>query len=137
MAADGTTRDVRLTGHLDGAARDDLLRGSWLLLNTSIHEGLPVSFLDGLAAGLPLVSCVDPEGVVSRFGACVGMYEGDGLDAVEPLATAVRSLVADPGRRSRLAAAGRRWVAGTHTPAHFVAALVEQLPRLGALGVSR
>ena len=60
--------NVRLLGHLEGPEKQRLLRGSWALLNTSIHEGLPISFQEALAAGVPLVAPLDPERVVSRFG---------------------------------------------------------------------
>ena len=125
--------NVRLLGHLDGSEKQELLRRSWALLNTSIHEGLPISFQEALAAGVPLVAPLDPERVVSRFGMHVGEWDGDGLDAVEPLASGLARLLADEPLRTRLGAAGRDWATSTHGPERFASTLVRQLRSLDVL----
>jgi glycosyltransferase involved in cell wall biosynthesis len=115
--------NVHLHGHVDGEAKRRLLGEAWALINTSIHEGLPVSMLEALAAETPVVACLDPDGVVSRFGVDVGRFGGDGLEAVPAFEQAIRDLIARPKRVSQLGSEGRRWVESTHTPGRFAAAL--------------
>jgi glycosyltransferase involved in cell wall biosynthesis len=117
--------NVRLDGHLEGKPKEDALAGAWLLLGTSIHEGLPVSFLEALAAGIPIVACQDPEGVVSRFGRTIGRCDGSGEEAVPAFAKAIAELVADTEERQRLGNAAREWVAATHSREHFLRAFRE------------
>lgn len=111
--------NVRLLGHVDGAGKTELLGSAWMLVNTSIHESLAISFLEALHCATPIVSCQDPENVTSRFGLCVGRWDGDGMDAIDAFEAAIRQLVDDRDLRARLGHEGRAWVRATHTPAHF------------------
>ncbi len=122
-APGGLPPNVRVHGHVDGESKRRLLAEAWALVNTSIHEGLPVSLLEALAAGTPVVACRDPEGLVSRFGADVGRFGRDGLKAVPAFERALRELFAQPERLAELGRKGRRWVESTHTPDRFAAAL--------------
>ena len=94
--------NVELVGHVDGEEKQRLLTSAWALVNTSVHEGLPVSFLEALACETPIVAALDPEGVVSRFGTVVDQSEGSG----EPLSPCSweRSVACSPtasgGKRS-------------------------------------
>lgn len=124
--------NVRLFGHVAEAEKHALLTSAWLLLNTSIHEGLPVSFLEALAHETPIVSSHDPESVVSRFGAVVEQHDGAGLESVALYADAIEQLVTDAPRRGALGAAGREWVSRTHTPEAFVRRFTELCDELGA-----
>lgn len=45
-----------------------ILDDSWILLNTSVREGLPITFLEAPAHGASIVAPVDPDGYASRFG---------------------------------------------------------------------
>src|SRR5205807_10440094 len=60
--------NTKLLGHVDGEQKLHLLSSAWVLVNTSIHEALPTSFLEALACETPLLSCTNLEGIVSRFG---------------------------------------------------------------------
>ena len=51
-----------------GTALSDLLGESWILVNTAEREGLPTSFLEAFAHGCAILSRVNPDGLVSRFG---------------------------------------------------------------------
>jgi glycosyltransferase involved in cell wall biosynthesis len=98
------------------------LDSAWVLVNTSPHEALAVSFQEALAARTPLLACVDTEGVVSRFGISVGRFPGDGLAALPGLGDALARLLGDDELRERLGHDGRDWVCGRHTPERFVEA---------------
>ena len=115
--------NVRLLGHVDGLEKARLLASSWVLLNTSIHEGLAVSFLEALACGTPLLATVDPGGVVSRHGVFTGRFDGSGLPALPALEAGLRRLLAESRLRSIFGARGAVWVSSTHSRARFLEAL--------------
>jgi glycosyltransferase involved in cell wall biosynthesis len=127
----GIPPNVRLLGHVDGIEKTRLLATSTVLVNTSIHEGLAVSLLEGLAFGTPILSCVDPEGIASRFGIYVGDFPGSGENALPALESGLAHLLATPDLRRSLGEAGRRWVEERHTPQHFLSAFDDLCIRLG------
>ncbi len=91
-----------------------------MLVNTSVHEALAVSLQEALAARTPLLSCVDAEGIASRFGIYAGRHPGDGLAALPGLRSGLGRLLADDTLRARLGEDGRAWIRGRHTPTHFL-----------------
>ena len=105
--------------------KSEVLASAWMLVNTSIHEGLPISFLEALHHATPVVSCQDPERITSRFGVYVGRWDGSGLDALGTFADAVQRLLDDARLRARLGEEGREWVRATHTREHFGSALAQ------------
>jgi glycosyltransferase involved in cell wall biosynthesis len=128
---DGLPPNVRTPGHMDGARKLEMLSSAWLLVNTSIHEALAVSFLEALACETPIVSCQNVEGVASRFGEYVGRSDGDGLDALPRFAEALRRLLRDEAMRTRLGRAGRAWVSETHNTARFLSAFGALCAKVG------
>ena len=62
------THNLSLPGHLSGREKDQLLESSWILVNTSVSECLPVSFLEAASAGCAILSPHDPDGFASSFG---------------------------------------------------------------------
>jgi glycosyltransferase involved in cell wall biosynthesis len=114
--------NVTVLGHVDGASKRSVLTSAWMIVNTSIHESLPISFVAALHCGTPIVSCQDPEGVTSRFGRYVGGFDGSGLDALDAFGDAVESLLEDDNLRLRLGAEGREWARANHTPDRFLEA---------------
>jgi glycosyltransferase involved in cell wall biosynthesis len=123
--------NVRFLGHVDGSQKVRVLSSAWVLVNTSIHEGLAVSLLEGLACETPLVACVDPNGIVSRFGVFAGRFDGTGLDALPSLAAGLGRLLAAPDLRTRLGQEGRQWVESTHNPTRFLESFYGLCARVG------
>lgn len=113
--------NVRLMGHIDGAEKYRILSSAWAHVNTSIYESLAISNLEALARETPLLSCLDPGGLVSRFGIYVGRWEGSGLDGVSPLAEGLWKLIGNKELRTRLGKEGRRWVAENCNRSRFLA----------------
>ena len=128
---EGLPPNVRLLGHVDGAEKLRVLSSAWALVNTSIHEALPVSFLEALACETPVVSCQNPEDVASRFGFYVGRWDGDGRAALPRFAEALGRLLQDETTRARMGSEGRAWVAATHSPARFLEAFRSLCVRAG------
>lgn len=63
--------NLEMTGFLDqfdGRRHDEILSRSWILINTSAREGLPVSFVEAAAHHCAILSSVNPDDFASRFG---------------------------------------------------------------------
>ncbi|MFN2493610.1 MAG: glycosyltransferase family 4 protein [Pyrinomonadaceae bacterium] len=123
--------NVRLLGHVEGIEKLKLLASAWALVNTSIHEGLPVSFLEALACETPIISCQNPAELVSRFGVYVGRWDGDGLNALPHFAEALARLLSDQAARAKLGKEGRAWVNHMHSPARFLESFRELCVSVG------
>ncbi|MEL6258294.1 MAG: glycosyltransferase family 4 protein [Pseudomonadota bacterium] len=111
--------NMELYGHVDGEEKQRLISSSWLSLNTAIHEGLPIAFVEGLQYEVPIVSCVNPERVPERFGRYVGEFRGTGLESVDAFVAALRELLDNNDERLNLGREGRDWVARTHSAQAF------------------
>jgi glycosyltransferase involved in cell wall biosynthesis len=133
-AGESVPENVHFMGHVDGEEKVRALRSAWALVNTSIHEGLAISFLEALACETPLLSCQNPGGVVARFGVYTGDFGGSGLDGVPRFVAGLKRLLEDADLRARLGREGRAWVAARHNRARFLAAFGELRARAG-LGV--
>ncbi|MGF1492530.1 MAG: glycosyltransferase family 4 protein [Microcoleaceae cyanobacterium] len=112
--------NIKLMGHVDGEEKMKILSSAWVLVNTSIHEGLAISFLEAFAHEIPVLSCVDPENVVSRYGIYVGRWEGTGMAAIPYFVDGLKRLLESPELRHRLGKAGREWVENTHNQRNFL-----------------
>lgn len=75
-------KNLKFLGLVGGKEKDKLLRLVWALINTSIHEALPVSFEEALAYGRPIISCNDADNLVKDYGYYTGRILGDGRDTV-------------------------------------------------------
>jgi glycosyltransferase involved in cell wall biosynthesis len=98
--------NLELRGHTDQFNSDEVgkaLSASWILVNTSVREGLPNAFLEAAAHGCAILSSADPDGFASRFGTRV---EGDDF------ATGLDQLLTDERWRQQ-GAAGRDYVRKT------------------------
>ena len=125
--------NVRLMGHVDGEKKLELLSSAWVLVNTSIHEGLAVSFQEALKCETPILSCLNPENVVSRFGIYVGRWDGTGLEGMPKFVEGLTRLLEDKELRTRLGKEGRQWVTKTHNKSQFLEAFNDLCTRAGVL----
>ena len=55
--------------------KNDVLEKSWILVNTSIHECLPISFLEALSYKCALLSCQNPDNLTSDYGMKADLYD--------------------------------------------------------------
>lgn len=117
--------NTHFLGHVDGEKKLQLLSSAWVLINTSMHEGLAVSFQEALRCETPIISSVDPQGVVTAYGIYTGYWEGTGLEALPQFRAGLRELLDNEPLRTRLGREGRTWVQATHTPEKFLAAFAD------------
>ena len=87
-----------------------LRRQASLVVHTSPVEGFSNVLLETWAAGVPTVSCVNPDGLVTREGL------GSFVESEASLVDAVRTWMADPAARRAAGARARRYAERTHAP---------------------
>jgi glycosyltransferase involved in cell wall biosynthesis len=93
----GGVPNLQLTGFVSEEEKSRILGGSWALVNTSVREALPVSFLEALAHGTPIISGENPDGLTADYGYLV--EDGDYSAAVKRLITDDERL--EKGNRGR------------------------------------
>ena len=106
--------NLHFVGHVEGQRKNELIKDAKILVNTSIHEALPVSFLEALSYGTLLVSCRDPDELTSRFGVFTGTVLGDGFEHVDRFVMGIQQLIQDEPRRQQLAAAAVTYIRQVH-----------------------
>lgn len=113
LARAGTVANVRVAGPAPRPELPALFRGAAALVCTSDREGVPNTFLEAWSHARPVVSTVDPDGVIARQGlGAVGA-------TVDALGAGLHGLLAD---RAAWTAAARR--AHAHFLAHHEAEAV-------------
>ena len=118
IAALGLANRVCLLGHRDDVHR--LLAVADLFVLPSLNEGLPLSVMEAMAAGVPVIATsAGGTAEIVRDGV-TGMLVPPG-DA-QALADAIRALLTDRARSTRLAAAGRDLVEREHSASAMAAA---------------
>lgn len=112
--------NLYFAGHVDGEEKAKYLKDAKILVNTSIHEALPISFLEALSYGTCLVSNRNPENLTSKFGIWTGQINGDGFDKINLYINAIKTLMTDDKLRSQYAAQGRAYIEKVHNVNNFV-----------------
>ena len=73
-------KNLKFMGHVSGEKKEQLLRECKVLVNTSIHEAIPVSFLEAISYGQKLLSCQNPDDITKNNGYFTGTILGEGLE---------------------------------------------------------
>lgn len=105
-----SVENLSLPGFIDGEEKNRFLDESWVLVNTSISECLPVSFLEAAAHGCSILSPHDPDGFASSFGFHTSKHG---------LSTGLKHLLTDETWRKK-GAQGYRYVKKTHEMQHVI-----------------
>lgn len=111
--------NLHFVGHVDGEQKENYLKQAKILVNTSIHEALPISFLEALSYGTLLVSNRNPENLCSKFGIHVGDVLGDGFDKVELYVDAIATLMNDDEQYNHLAKLAIEYIKQNHNVDSF------------------
>jgi glycosyltransferase involved in cell wall biosynthesis len=105
------------------ADTDALFRFSDVLVNTSVVEGFPNTFLQAGAQGIPVVTMgVDPDGMLRQHG-CGRAADGTSVG----LAHEVEALLNDTEAYAAAAAANSQWAHDRHDPDARIAELITTL----------
>lgn len=115
----GDITNLHFMGHMEGEEKEKLIKESRVLLNTSIWEGIPISWLEALQYGTTVVSCLDNENLPSRFGEYVGEILGDGLDKADLFVPAIRKLMEDDEYYQEKAEAAIQYIREHHSIEKF------------------
>jgi glycosyltransferase involved in cell wall biosynthesis len=76
----GGVPNLSMPGVVLGEEKSRILEQSWVLVNTSWREGLPISYVEAAAHKNALLSGLDPDEFTSQFG---WLVEEDSVDALE------------------------------------------------------
>lgn len=104
--------NVTLRGFVPYAQIGARYDAATLLLCTSAWEGYPNTFLEAWSRGLPVVSTVDPDGVIQRQG--LGRLAGG---SARELRAAIEALLEHAEERAACAERARRFFGAHHTVA--------------------
>ena len=120
-------KNLKFEGHVSGELKIQHLREAKILINTSIHEALPVSFIEALLYGVLLVSNRNPDQLTERFGLWVGDVLGDGFDAVDKYVEAVKNIMNNEDRRRELSKEAHLYIKKYHDQNKVIPALKAQI----------
>ncbi len=109
--------NLKIMGRVVGEEKTRILSSMWAMINTSIHEALPVSFLEAFMYGKPVISCRNPDDLVSRYGFYTGEILGEGTDeeSLVKFDAAINKLVSKDYDKAAVGVAARQYVTETHT----------------------
>lgn len=116
----GDIPNLHFTGHLEGEEKEKLIRESRILINTSIWESIPISWLEALQYGTAIVSCLNNEDIPSKFGEYVGEILGNGLDKLDVFIPAIKKLMEDDSYYSQKAIKAIKYIRETHNLNNFI-----------------
>jgi glycosyltransferase involved in cell wall biosynthesis len=110
VSANGVADKVTVCGWIDGSRKDETFRNANVLLLPSYHEGLPISVLEAMAYGLPVLA-TDVGGISEA------VYDGVNGYLIQPgecekLAERIEWLAASPQLRREMGKTGYEMASG-------------------------
>lgn len=64
-------KNVNMLGYIDkfqSTMLEEIYSRSWIFVNTSVREGLPMTFIEAAAYGCAILSTVNPDGFATKYG---------------------------------------------------------------------
>jgi len=112
----GKLKNLKFLGLiLDEKIKSEILEKSWILINTSLHECLPVSFLEAWAHQCTVLSCQNPDNLTREYGYYTGKILGTGLreEDINKFVNGLKWLLENE-RWKKLGKKGYNYVKSTH-----------------------
>lgn len=116
----GDIPNLHFVGHVDGEKKQKLIKESRILLSTAIWEGIPISWLESLAYGTVIISDLERESLIEKFGQFVGTIPGDGFEGVDKFIPAIRELMENDELYTQKALNAIKYIRETHNIPRFV-----------------
>lgn len=117
VAAARSCPNLEVRGYVERAKLGEVFGAASLFVHTSPAEGFPNTVLEAWASGLPSVTAVNPDGVVTRERL------GEVVTEFPQLVAAVERWMADPEARRATGGRARTYCAAHHDPARVRARL--------------
>lgn len=113
--------NLKFVGHVSGQAKINILKDTWALVNTSIHEAVPVSFLESFSFYKPVISCQNPDNIVGKYGYYTGELLGEGFDdnTLDKFSDKIAKLIDNKDERFEKGIEARKYVHETHSFSNF------------------
>lgn len=107
--------------------KEDVLKNVWGVVNTSIHEALPVSFLEVFSFYKPIISCQNPDNLADKFGIYTGELLGDAFDnyTMDIFSDALDRFLSNRNVMIEKGCLSRKYVEEFHSFSNFDSALKE------------
>jgi glycosyltransferase involved in cell wall biosynthesis len=115
---------VPFHGRLSYWDANELYGRAKLLVNTSDVEGFPNSYLQAWGRGVPVITLIDPDGVIEREGL------GVGARSAAEIPDAIRRLLRDPIAREAASDRCRAFIAREYGEDKILAAYLETFERV-------
>ena len=117
--------NIKFLGRVFGAEKDALFRKVWAVINTSVHEGLPVSIVEGFSYGKTAIASENPDHVTEKYGFWVGDMRGDGHDekTVDLFAQHVERIIQGKIDREKIFQENREYIRTVHSFENFEAVI--------------
>lgn len=112
--------NLHFVGHVEDEVKEKYMKDAKILVNTSIHEALPISFLEALSYGTVLVSNRNPEDLTEKFGIWVGDVLGDGFDKIDLYVNAIKELMENDELRSQKSINAIEYIKENHSIDSFI-----------------
>jgi glycosyltransferase involved in cell wall biosynthesis len=104
--------NVTLLGKVPRSQMPNVYRNALALLCTSVYEGFPNTFLEAWSHGIPVVSTIDPDNLISARGL------GAVAHSPQALVAAIRELASSPARWHETSVRARGYFYERHLPGH-------------------
>lgn len=111
--------NLHFMGHVEGLTKTQLLNKAKVLVNTSIHEALPVSFLEAFQHGVIVCSNQNPDNLTEKYGRYIGKSIGDGWSDVDKYVENIRWIIEHENERVSLANKAKAYVDEIHSNENF------------------
>ncbi len=124
--------NVKFLGAVPSQQMEEWFDRATIVLNTSVIEGFPNTFLQAWARGIPVVTAgIDPDGLINRCGmGIVVPVIDDDSQAIGQLASALRQGMEDDRLRMEMGRTGYDYVVANHSPGSVGKHMDESFKRL-------